>query len=93
VSDRTRKLLGVAIMLASIALLFWWGFQFGVFGNKPDLLRRPVAYGGFMGWMVVGMFGFGLGVQGPRSGLKLAAGTLGVLALAFLIGLARGAYN
>jgi hypothetical protein len=87
---QTRKLAGLAIMLISITMFFWWGVYFHIFGSPI----RPTFWDyGFFGWIYLGLFGFGFAKKGWRTGLKYSLSFLVVTALAVGIGVLRGAYG
>jgi hypothetical protein len=89
-ADRRQKIIGLAIMLGSIALFFWWGVHFRVFGMKITFSAAQI---GFFVWLLLGMFGVGYAVGGWKSGLKVAGGFGLAVCVAVGIGFARGVYR
>lgn len=81
---------GTALSVASIAMLFWWGFHFDLFGQKIQL---DLPRGGFFLWMVAAAFGGGYAVGGWRTGAAWSGGLLVALGGALLLGLALGNYG
>jgi ABC-type amino acid transport system permease subunit len=92
-SEAQRKWTGVAIVAGSIALFFWWGIHFHVFGSKFDVKGRPIETLGFFGWIAAALFGSGYAAGGVRSGLKAVATFLALMAVATILGILRGAYR
>jgi hypothetical protein len=80
----------MAVAVVSIAMFFWWGLHFQVFGGT---FRLDVATVGFFGWIAASAFGAGYMLGGWRSGAMWVGGFLLALAGAGLIGLALGNYG
>lgn len=89
-SSRTRSLVGYAMVVASIAIFFWWGYQFDTWGRRFSF---DLAFLGFNSWFAVGAFGAGFASGGFRAGIKYAAAVVGLLAVALLIGTLAGNYR
>lgn len=89
-SSRTRSLAGYALVAASIAIFFWWGYQFDTWGRRfsPD-----PAFLGLVGWFVVGAFGAGYAAGGARTGLRWGGLVLALLAAALGVGVLSGNYR
>ena len=85
-----QKISGLLVMIASICAFFAWGLYFEVFGHPIVANFKTV---GFFTWVIFGVFGIGLALGGSQSGLRYVAAALALLAFAFLIGIARGAYG
>jgi hypothetical protein len=83
-----RVVVGGAIIAFSVAMLFWWGFHFQVFGSEIDWLKRPEQLG-FVAWLIVGSFGAGFQVGGHRTALKAMGWATAVLLVAILLGTVR----
>jgi hypothetical protein len=87
---RLRPWVSCAVISASIAGLFWWGFQFKIFDSDIDFIKRPEQLG-FFGFIVMAAFGAGFGKGGAATGLRAAVWTAFLLMVAGLIGTWRSA--
>ena len=76
---------GTIIIVCSLALFFWWGDHFHVFGSKMAL---NVALVGFFGWIMLAMFGVGYALGGWRAGLAVVAFSAVFIAACAAVGLA-----
>ena len=85
-----RLLVGTALTCGSLALFFWWGFHFRLFGSQITFSALQI---GFAGWLVPSLFGFGYAFGGWRAGIKVAGGFSLVMCAAVGIGFARGLYH
>lgn len=90
IMGRRQALIGAAIIIVSIGMFFWWGFRFRLFGHR---IVFDLPEFGSMAWLAGGMFGAGYVAGGWRSGLKSAAGFLGLVAAAIGVGVALGNYR
>lgn len=88
-SDRTQARIGLTIIVISIALFFWWGSHFHVFGTR---LVFNAAQIGFFGWLLLGTFGVGFIAGGWRSGLRFAGRVALLFCAAVGVGFATGRY-
>lgn len=89
-SNIKQVAIGGLIIGAAVAMLFWWGFHFHVFGSDIDWLKHPAQLG-FPAFIVIGGFGAGYLLGGYRTGFKAMAWTAGLLLAAILIGMIRKA--
>lgn len=89
-SSNARAWVGCAIMAASIALFFWWGYRFDIWGRRftPD-----PGFLGLVGWSLVGAFGAGYAVRDARAGFNWAAVILAVVVSAVGVGVLGGHYH
>ncbi|NEX94415.1 hypothetical protein [Caulobacter sp. 17J65-9] len=87
---RGRPAIGLTIMVLAIAMFFWWGFHFEVFGQR---IRPSLPHLGFIGWLVFGAFGMGFAAGGVRAGVKGAGSLIVLVAVAVAIGVALGNYG
>jgi hypothetical protein len=85
-----RPLIGVAIIAASLLMVFWWGVHFKVFGG---VIRPNLSTAGFLFWIASGMFGVGYASSGVPGGLKASGCFILLVAVALALGVARGAYS
>jgi hypothetical protein len=89
-SELKRVAVGGLIILAAVAMLFWWGFHFHVFNSDIDWIKRPAQLG-FPAFIVVGAFGGGYQLGGYRTGFKAMAWTAGLLLAIIVIGVFKKA--
>lgn len=89
-ADQKQTLIGLAIMVMSVAMFFWWGIHFRLFGHR---IVFDMPEFGSMAWLASGMFGVGYVAGGWRSGLMSAAGFLVLAAAALGIGVVLGNYR
>lgn len=83
-------MVGGAIVIAAVGMLFWWGSYFRIFGSKIDWLNEPAQLG-FLDWLVAGSFGAGYAADGSRAGLKAMRWTASLLLARVLLGVVRDA--
>jgi hypothetical protein len=89
-AERRQALVGLAIITGSITLLFWWGLHFRIFGSRITFSLPQV---GFLGWLMLGVFGSGYIGGGWRAGLKAAGGFALAICVAAGIGFGLGNYR
>lgn len=89
-ASRMRSLAGCALVAASIAIFFWWGYHFDIWGRR---FSTDPAFLGLISWFVVGAFGAGYSVGGLRTGLKWGGLVLVLLAAALGVGVLSGNYR
>jgi hypothetical protein len=78
--------LGPAIAVGSMAMFFWWGSHFDLFGKDIDYRHEPWQTVGHFGWIVLMIFGVAFWLGGIRIGLRVAVGVTILFGGAGLIG-------
>ncbi|MBV7396065.1 hypothetical protein [Mameliella sediminis] len=85
-----RMAIGATIAISSIALMFWVGSRFELFGQQIDFSKQPAFYL-FFGCLCSGIFGVLYIYLPTRLALKLLVIVWGFYLLIFLAGkLSRG---
>ncbi|WP_298328038.1 hypothetical protein [Asticcacaulis sp.] len=81
---------GLIVVVVGIAAFFSHGYLFDLWGQR---LQFRWASLGWFGWLSVVAFGAGAMTGGIKDGLKTAAGVIGLLSLALIVGFLSGKYS
>lgn len=82
-----------AMLLGSLAGFFIHGSVFHLFGQPIGFRAHPVAELGLLGWIVLPLITIGYLVRGPKGVFVVGGIFIGLYGLAYLVGVAQGAYG